>query len=201
VSSQSNRRRHRDHAGEFRKPERQADDCRHKNSDQRAAQHAPEIERSNQDEAKQHQGRFRVSQIAKGDQSRRVINNNLGFLECNDSEKQADARRYCELEVLRDRVDDELPDAEYGDQEEQHARTEHGGECLLPRVLVGKYHRESEKCIDAHAGRKSDRVVGIERHHHGADRRCDAGRDEHRTLVHSRFSENDGVHEDDVDHR
>ncbi len=94
-----------------------------------------------------------------------------------------------------------MPDAKYGDQEEQHARAEHGGERLLPGVLVGQHHREGEEGVDAHARRQRDRIVGVKRHHQSADGRGNAGRDEDRALVHPRLSENDGVHEDDVDHR
>ena len=91
--------------------------------------------------------------------------------------------------------------AEYRNEKEQHAGAEHRRERLLPGIFVGQYDGEGEERIDAHAGRKRDRIVGIQRHHQGAHRGGDTGRDEHRALIHSGLAENDGVDEYDVHHR
>ena len=103
--------------------------------------------------------------------------------------------RFCGIEF-----DDVLADAEDRDQKEQHAGAEHRGERLLPGVFVGQHHGEGEEGVDAHAGRERDRVIGVERHHHGAHRGGDAGGDEHRALVHAGLAQDRRVDEHDVDH-
>ena len=67
--------------------------------------------------------------------------------------------------------------------------------------FIVKHDGEGEERIEPHAGRQRDRVIGIERHHHGGDRGGNAGGDEHRALVHAGIAENLRIDEDDVDHR
>ncbi len=185
----------------MREAERNADQRDHQDADQRAAHDAPVVERRDQHEAEQHEHRLPVPQVAQGHQRRRMRDHDLGFLERDDAEEQADAGRDRELQVVRDRIDDVLPDAEHRDQKEDHARAEHRRQRLLPAVFVGQHHGEGEEGVDAHAGRERDRIIGVQRHHHRAHRRRHAGGDEHRAGVHAGLAEDRWVDEDDVDHR
>src|SRR5215475_7891377 len=115
-------------------------------------------------------------------------------------EEQTDAGRDRELHVPRNGVDDVFADAEHRDEEEHHARAEHGGERLLPRVLVREHDREGEEGVESHAGRQRDRIVGVEAHHQRAHRRRDAGGNEHGALVHAGIAENLRIDEYDIDH-
>ena len=92
-------------------------------------------------------------------------------------------------------------DAEHRDQEEDHAGAEHRRERLLPGVFVGQHHGEGEEGVEPHAGRQRDRVIGVKPHHQRRHRGGDAGRDEHRALVHAGLAEDRRVDEHDVDHR
>ncbi len=103
--------------------------------------------------------------------------------------------RFCGIEL-----DHILADTEHRDQEEQHAGAEHRGERLLPGIFVGQHHGEGEEGVDAHAGRQRDRVIGVERHHHGAHRGGHAGGDEHRARIHAGLAEDRRIDEHDVDH-
>ncbi len=62
-------------------------------------------------------------------------------------------------------------------------------------------HGEGEEGVQPHARRHRDRPVGVERHDRRAERRGEAGRDEHRALVHAGRGEDLRVDEDDVGHR
>ena len=184
----------------MRQTERQADGRDRQHADQRAADNAPVIERQDQHEADQHQDRHGVLQIAERDQRLRLRHHHLGLFQRDDAEKQADAGRGRQLQVVRNRVDHVLADAEHRDQKEQHARTEHRRQRLLPGVFVGQHHGEGEEGVDAHAGRQRDRIIGVKRHHHGAHRRRHAGGDEHRARVHARLAEDRRIDEHDIDH-
>ncbi len=144
---------------------------------------------------------MRVGQVSERDQSGRMADDNLGFFERDDSQEQPDTGRHGEFQVLRNCIDDILPNPEHGNQEEQHARAEHRREPLLPSVFECQHHGEREEGVDAHSRRKRDRVVGVKRHDESAHRGGDAGGDKDRTRIHPRLAEDDGVDEHDVDHR
>jgi hypothetical protein len=165
------------------------------------ADNAPEIQRNDHQKPEQHQQGRRIAQIVKRDERRRMGDDHLGFFQRDDREEQADTGRHRELQVVRDRVDDVLADAQDRDQKEDHARAEHRGQRLLPGVFVGEHHGEGEKRIEPHAGRQRDRVIGVEAHHQRRDRRRNAGRDEHRAGVHAGLAQDRRVDEHDVDHR
>ncbi len=185
----------------LRKSERNADDRDRENADHGAADDLAVIERGDQHEAEQAQDRRPLLEVAERDQRRRMRHHDLGLLQRDDAEEQADAGRDRKLEVLRDGVDDVFADAEDRDQEKQHARAEHRGQRLLPGVFVAKHHGEGEERVEPHAGRERNRVIGVERHHQGRHRRRDAGRDEHRARVHAGLAEDLRIDEHDVDHR
>src|SRR5262249_6889843 len=98
------RRRH--DAREFGKPERQADQRHREDADQRGADDVAVIERDDHDETGETENRRPLLEIAERDQRRRVGDDDLGFLEGDDAEKEPDAGGDRQFEILRDRVDD-----------------------------------------------------------------------------------------------
>ena len=101
----------------------------------------------------------------------------------------------------RDAVDDPLAHRRDADRKEQHAGGEHGGERRLPRNAQALHHRVGEVGVEPHAGRHGDGEVGVEPHQRRAERRGEAGGDEHRAPVHAGLGEDRRVDEGDVDHR
>src|SRR5262249_33259121 len=83
------RRRH--DAREFGKPERQADQRHREDADQRGADDVAVIERDDHDETGETENRRPLLEIAERDQRRRVGDDDLGFLEGDDAEKEPDA--------------------------------------------------------------------------------------------------------------
>src|SRR5579864_7418742 len=195
------RRRRRHDAAEFRQAKRNADRGDDEDADQGAADDAAIVQRRDQHQAEQAQNRLGLVQIAERHQRRLAADYDLGFLERDDAEEQADAGRYGELQVLRDRIDDVLANREDRNQKKDDARAEHGGERLLPGIFHGQHDGKREEGVEPHARRQRDRIIGIERHHQGRYRGRDAGGDEHRALVHAGIAEDLRIDEDDVDHR
>jgi hypothetical protein len=193
--------RHRNNAIELGKTERQANHRDDENADQCSAQNAPVIKARYQYKPQQHQDCLRTGQIAERDQGRWMSDHDLGFFECDNSQEEANTCRYGEFQILRNRIDDVLPDRENRNQKKQYARAKHGRQCLLPGVFVGQHNRESEEGVDAHTGRQRDRIVGVKRHNKGAHSCGDTGCNEHRARIHAGLAENDRVDEHDVDHR
>src|SRR5262249_24692603 len=158
------------------------------------------IEGNDHDETQKAEKRRPLLEIAEGHQRRGICHHDLGFLQRDDAEKEADAGGDRQFQILRDRIDDVFADVEDRDQEEDHAGTEHAGERLLPAVFVLEHHGEGEERIEPHARCERDRIIGVERHHQGRDGSRDAGRDENRALVHSGTGKDLRVDEHDVDH-
>src|SRR6266516_2681843 len=90
--------------GIMREPERKPDQRHRQNTEQRAADDAPVIERGDQHETEQRQDRGGLGQIAERHQGRGMRGDHPGSLERDDAEEQAGARRDRELEVVRDRI-------------------------------------------------------------------------------------------------
>jgi len=194
------RRRQRHDARELGEPERYADQRHGKDANQRGAGDVAVIERNDHDEAREAEDRRPLPEIAERDQRRWICDDDLGLLERDDAEKEPDSGGDRQFEILGDRVDDVFADPEDRNQEEDDPGAEHGGERLLPAVFVAEHYRERKEGIEPHARRERDGIIGIERHHQGRDRGGDAGRDEHRALIHARVTKNLRVHEHDVDH-
>jgi hypothetical protein len=130
-----------------------------------------------------------------------MVNNYLCFFERDNAQKQTYAGRNRELQILWNGIDDVLPYRKYRNQKKQNTGAEHRGERLLPRIIVGQHNGESEECVDAHARRERDGIIGVECHDQSADCGCKAGGNKNRPLIHSGLAEDDGVDEHDVNHR
>ncbi len=194
------RRRQRYHAGVFHQAERNADQRHHQDANERRAEHIARVERRDQREAGEREDGGPLLEVAQRHQSGRVIDHDLGLLQCDDEQEKADTRRHRELEISRDRVDDVLAQRRKRNDERKNAGHQHESERLLPRVFVGQHQGEGEERVEPHAGRERDRIIGVERHDQRRDRRRDAGRDEHRALVHPGVGQDRRVDEHDVDH-
>jgi hypothetical protein len=139
-------------------------------------------------------------EIAESDQRLRLRDDDFRFFERDNAEEQAYARGNCELQILRNRVDQIFSDPAERDEEKDHARTEHPGKRLLPGIAVGEDDREGKEGIESHTRRERDGVIRHKSHHQARYRRRDAGRDEHRAFVHARICQDLRVDENDVDH-
>src|SRR4029077_18180383 len=151
------RRRRRDDAAEFSQAERNADRGDDEDADQGATDDAAVVQRRDQHQAEQAQDRLGLVQIAERDQRRLAADHDLGFLERDDAEEQADAGRYGKLQVFWDRVDDVFASAEDRNQEEDDAGAEHGRKRLLPGIFHRQHDGEREEGVQPHARRQRDR--------------------------------------------
>jgi hypothetical protein len=66
-----------------------------------APKDAPVVKPGYQHESEQHKNRCGLRQIAQRHQRGRMVNDDLGFLERDDSQKKPDACRYGQLQILR----------------------------------------------------------------------------------------------------
>ena len=82
----------------------------------------------------------------------------------------------------------------------KRAGEEHDAERELPIAAELRHHGEGEIGVEPHARRERDGVVGVEAHDDGGERRGEAGRDEHRAMVHAGLLQDRRVDEHDVGH-
>ena len=194
------RRRHVEHAAELLMPGDDRDDGHDQDADDHAAQHPAVLERHDQREAQRRHHDRPALEVAVLHQRRRIADHDAGVLERDQRQEQADAGGDRHLERLRDGVDDPFADRQHADDEEDDAGDEDAAQRHLPGKLHAADHGEGEVGVEPHARRQRDRVVGQERHQQAADRRGDAGRDEHGAERHAGFAEDVRVDEDDVGH-
>ena len=182
------------------RPSASAGDRRGQDADQDRARHPAGIERGHQDEPDHGQHHGRRLQVAQRHQRRRVRLDDAGALQADDGEEQADAGRDRQLEALRDGVDHPLADGREADDQEQDAGQEHGAQRRLPGVAHALDDAVGEVGVEPHARRERHGIVGVEPHEGRAERRGQAGGDEHGPLVHAGVGQDRRVDEDDVGH-
>ena len=189
-------------AAKFRKNAEHPGD---EDADQDGALDAEVMQHGKNDEADQSEGDSGGLEVAKAHESISAGgNDNAGALAADQRDEQADAGGDGVLEVLRDAVDNLLTELERGEDDEDEALDQNGGQSDSPGIVAethAKADRVGEVGVQAHAGSQSHRVVREEAHDEGCEGGGESRGHKDRVLVHTRCREHARVHREDVGHR
>ena len=194
-------RRHRDKAVEGADAGDPGQHSHGEDADEDRPAHAQGVEHRNDEEAENGEQRSGLLEIAEADQRGRIVDDDAGILQRDDTEEQTDTGGDGATQRMRDAGDQPASDAGDGEDHEDDARDEDRAQRLLPGKAERRHHREGEEGVEPHARRHADGPVGDQRHHRRAERGRDAGGHEDRVAVHAGGGQDLGVDEDDVGHR
>ncbi len=106
----------------------------------------------------------------------RVGHDNAGIAKADKRDEESHSGRDGGVEFRRDGVDDQLPYAQHGKQQERKSRQEYRAECSLPRNAHALHYRISEVGVQSHTRCERDGIPGEAAHQKAADGRGETGR-------------------------
>ena len=140
-------------------------------------------------------------EVLVGQQGGIAVDDELGVLQADERDKQADADTDGGFQRHGDGVEDGLTHIGQGEDDKDDALHKDGQQGHLPAVAHGQHNGVGKVGVQAHAGGQRERVVGHQRHAHGADKRCQRGGDQHGFGIHTGRRQNVRVDRQDVGHR
>ena len=167
---------------------------------QNRARNTPGHERSDQEQPRERQHRFRISQIAHGDEGRRTGDNDSGVAQTNQRNEEPDADRDRGVELERNRRNNHAPDAHRGEKQERDSRQKDRAQRRLPWHVHPFDDGVRKIRIQSHAGRQRDGVAREHAHQNAAERGAQTGGSDHSGQRHSGLMQDGRIHEDDVRH-
>ena len=137
------------------------------------------------------------------DRNQRVLvrDDNARIFQAHHADEQPDTAGDTHTQAHRDIGNHPVTHAENRQQQQTDSAPEDGTHTYLPRQAHRLHHHEREECVQTHCRCQCYRQVGEYAHQDTAQRRNQAGGDEHRAGVHASNAKNLRVNENDVDHR
>ena len=103
---------------------------------------------------------------------RGAVHDDVGVLQSDEGDEEADTDGYGELKCCRDRIEDRFSDARQGENYEDYTLDEDSGQCHLPGISHSQYNGVCKISVEAHACGEYERKIGEEGHQERGDRRC-----------------------------
>ena len=153
-----------------RHPEDHGEDGRHKDADEDRAMHVARHQRRREEQTEEREQCRRRGDVTKGDIGRRVLDDQPRPLQPDERDKESDARADGVFQVMRDSIDDRLSDSANRQNQEEHAREEHGTERYSPVQSEDAADIVGKERIQTHARCERDGIV--RKNAHGERREC-----------------------------
>lgn len=185
-------------------PEEDADDGSGQHTEQDAAFHLQNHEDGGDGHSDDEEEHRAVFGFAEGDERGGVVNDDAGILQPDERDEESDARSDGVFQRGGNGIHNGLPDVGDGEDDEENALQQDGGEGKLPRIAHGEAYGEDKEGVQSHAGRESEGLLGVNRHDEGAHNGRQRGGGEHRVGGHPllvQSTENAGVDGQNIGHR
>ena len=140
-------------------------------------------------------------EVLVGQQGGIAVDDELGVLQTDKGNKQANAHADSGFQRQGDGVEDGLAHIGQGQHDEDDAFNKDGQQSHLPAVAHGEHNGVGKVGVQAHAGCQCKGVVCQERHEHGADKCCQRSGDQNCLCIHTGCRQNVGVDRKNVSHR
>src|SRR3954471_24514199 len=141
-----------------------------------------------------------ITKVAESQNGGGIRDDEASVAKSDVGDENSDSGRNGGIELRGDSGDDNLTDAEQGQQQERNAREEDGTQSSLPWDAKSFHDRVGKVGVQSHSRRECKRIAREQTHSDAAESRGQAGGPYHCGVGHAGIVKNTRMHDDYVRH-